>query len=54
MRKTKYYLSLNAAKSHLALTALLGFHNKTLTKSIDTVDINRLIQKLNRKKGWWF
>lgn len=53
MRKTKYYLSLSAAESHLALTALLGFRNKALTKSIDTVDIDWLIQKRNRKKGWW-
>lgn len=54
MRKTKYYLSLSAAESRLALTALLCFRNKTLTKRINTVDIDRLIRKLIRKKGWWF
>ncbi len=54
MRKTQYYLSLNAAESHLALTALLGFRNKALAKKIDSVDIDRLIRKLGRKKGWWF
>lgn len=54
MRKTKYYLSLSAAESHQALTVLLGFRNKALTKRIDTVDIDRLIWKLSGKKVRWF
>ena len=53
MRKTKYYINMTAAERRLALDALLRFRNKALSHGIDTVDIDQLIQKLQRKRGWF-
>lgn len=52
MRKTKYYLSLNAAERRVALDALIHFRNKVLAQGIDTVDIDQLIKKLQKRR--WF
>ena len=52
MRATKYYLSLNAAERRLALNALLRFRNKAIANGIDTVDIDQLIRKLQKRR--WF
>ncbi|MBQ8611399.1 MAG: hypothetical protein IJ412_06785 [Oscillospiraceae bacterium] len=52
MSKTKYYLSLNAAERRLILDALLRFRNKALANGIDTVDIDQLIRKLQKRR--WF
>lgn len=52
MRATKYYLSLNAAERRLVLDALIRFRNKALANGIDTVDIDQLIWKLQKRR--WF
>ena len=53
MRKTKYYITMTAAERRLALDAMLRFRNKALSQGIDTVDIDQLIQKLQRKRRWF-
>ena len=53
MRKTEYYITMTAAERRLALDAMVHFRNKALSQDIDTVDIDRLIQKLQGRKGWW-
>ena len=52
MRKTRYSISMNAEERRLALDALLRFRNKAISQSIDTVDIDRLIRKLQKRR--WF
>lgn len=52
MRATKYYLSLNAAERRLVLDALLRFRNKALANGVDTVDIDQLIRKFQKRR--WF
>lgn len=52
MRKTKYYLCLNAAERRLALDALLRFRNKAIANGIDPVDIDGIIRKLQKRR--WF
>ena len=52
MRKTRYYISMSAEERRLALDALLCFRNKALSQGIDTVDIDRLIRKLQKRR--WF
>lgn len=52
MRATKYYLSLNAVERRLALDAMIRFRNKVLPQGIDTVDIDQLIRKLQKRR--WF
>ena len=46
-RRTKHYLILTPAEATLALRALLHFRNKVLTRGIDPVDIDMLIQKIS-------
>lgn len=53
MRKTKYYITMTAAERRLVLDAMLRFRNKALSQGIDTVDIDQLIQKLQRKRRWF-
>lgn len=53
MRKSKYYLSLDAAECCLAVHAMLYFRNKVLARGVDTVDIDRVIGKLQGRKAWW-
>lgn len=50
MRKTKYYLTLNAAERRLAVNAMLRFRNKAISQGIDTVDIDQLLRKLQKKR----
>ncbi len=45
-RRTKHYLILTPTEATLALRALLSFRNKTISRGIDPVDIDRLIKKL--------
>ena len=45
-RRTKHYLLLTPTESTLVLHALLSFRNKALTRGIDPVDIEMLIEKL--------
>ena len=52
MKKTRYYISMSAAERRLALDALLRFRNKALSQGIDTVDIDQLIRKLQKRR--WF
>ena len=52
MRKTRFYVRMNAEERHLALDALLYFRIKALAQGIDTVDIDRLIRKLQKRR--WF
>ena len=52
MRVTKYYLCLNAAERSLALDALIRFRNKAIANGIDTVDIDEIIRKLQKRR--WF
>ena len=53
MRKTKYYVTMSAAERRLALDAMVRFRNKVLSQGIDTVDIDQLIQKLQKKRRWF-
>ena len=53
MRKTKYYITMTAAERRLALDAMLRFRNKALSQGIDTVDIDQLIRKLQKKRRWF-
>lgn len=53
MRKTKYYITMTAAERRIAVDALLLFRNKALSQGIDTVDIDQLIQTLQRKRRWF-
>ena len=53
MRRAKYYITMTAAERRLALDAMLRFRNKAISRGIDTVDINQLIQKLQRKRRWF-
>ena len=53
MRKTKYYITMTAAERRIAVDALLRFRNKAISQGIDTVDIDQLIQKLQRKRRWF-
>ena len=53
MRKSKYYLSLDAAEHRLAVRAMLHFRNKVLARGVDTVDIDWVIGKLQGRKAWW-
>ena len=53
MRKTKYYITMTAAERRIAVEALLHFRNKAISRSIDTVDIDQLIQKLHHKRRWF-
>lgn len=45
-RRTKHYLILTPTEATLALSALLRFRNKVLTRGIDPVDIDRIINRL--------
>lgn len=53
MRKTKYYITMTAAERRLALDAMLRFRSKAISQGIDTVDIDQLIQKLQRRWRWF-
>ena len=53
MRKTKCYVTMTAAEHRLALDAMICFRNKALAMGIDTVDIDRLLQKLQHKRRWF-
>lgn len=54
MRETRYYVTISAEERRLALDAMIRFHNKTISQGVDTVDIDRLIRKLQGRKVWWF
>ena len=43
---------MSAEERRLALDALLRFRNKALSQGIDTVDIDQLIRKLQKRR--WF
>lgn len=45
-RCTKHYLILTPTEANLALRTLLRFRNKVLTRGIDPVDIDRIINRL--------
>lgn len=53
MKKTKYYVTMSAAERRLALDAMIRFRNKVLSQGIDTVDIDQLIRKLQKKRRWF-
>lgn len=53
MRKAKYYITMTAAECRIAVDALLRFRNKAISQGIDTVDIDQLIQKLQRRWRWF-
>ena len=53
MRRAKYYITMTAAERRLALDAILRFRNKALSQGIDTVDIDQLIRKLQKKRRWF-
>ena len=52
MRKSRFYVRMNAEERRLALDTLLRFRNKALGQGIDTVDIDQLIHKLQKRR--WF
>lgn len=52
MKKTRYFITMSAEERRLAQDALLRFRNKALAMGIDTVDIDRLIRKLQKRR--WF
>ena len=51
MRRHRYCVVLNPAEIRLATQAMINFRNKLLEKGIDTVDVDRIIMKLCRKKS---
>lgn len=53
MRTTRFYVRMNAEERRLALDAMLCFRNKALTMGIDTVDVDQLIHKLQKKRRWF-
>lgn len=53
MRRSKCYLSLDAAERRLAVHAMFHFCDKVLARGVDTVDIDRVIGKLQGRKAWW-
>lgn len=53
MRKTKYVVKMSQEERRLALDAMIRFRNKALTMGIDTVDIDQLIHKLQKKRRWF-
>ena len=48
--RTKYYLCLNAAERRLALDALIYFRNKAIANGINTIDIDGIIRKLQKRR----
>ena len=52
MKKTRYFVTMSAEERRLSLDALLRFRNKALATGIDTVDIDQLIRKLQKRR--WF
>lgn len=53
MRETRYYVTMSAAERRLALDSMIRFRNKALSRGVDTVDIDRLLRKLQGRKVWW-
>ena len=52
MRKTKYAVKMSPEERRLAQDAMLRFRNKALAQCIDTVDIDQLIRKLQKRRRW--
>lgn len=52
MKRSRYFVTMSTEERRLAQDALLHFRNKALAKGIDTVDIDRLIRKLQKRR--WF
>ena len=52
MRKTKHAVKMSPEERRLTLDAMIHFRNKALTMGIDTVDIDQLIRKLQKRR--WF
>ena len=50
MRETRYYVTMSIAERRLTLDAMIRFRNKVLSQGIDTVDIDRIIQKLQGRR----
>lgn len=53
MRKAKYAVKMSPEERRLAQNAMIRFRNKALTMGIDTVDIDQLIRKLQKKRRWF-
>ena len=53
MRKTIYAVKMSPEERRLTLDAMIRFRNKALTMGIDTVDIDQLIRKLQKKRRWF-
>lgn len=48
MRKNKVCLSLSPAERRLLIDAMLHFRNKVLSRGIDTVDIDRILNEVTK------
>lgn len=46
MKKRIVYVTLNPAERQLAIQGLLSFRNKVIARGIDTVDIDRILEKV--------
>ena len=45
-RNDRFYLTLSPTERKLLIQCLLSFRNKVIAMGIDTVDIDRLLEKL--------
>ena len=52
MKAKKCYLSMNDDQRNLALHAVIQFRSKAIVLGVDSVDLDRLIRKLQRRR-WW-
>ena len=44
-KKNKVYVTLNAAEKRLLAQGLLSFRSKVIARGIDTIDIDRILEK---------
>lgn len=51
--KERYRIELTPAQRRLTVQAMIEFRNDVLARGIDTVDIDRIILKLQGKHHWW-
>lgn len=47
-KKNKVYVTLSPAERRLLIQGLLSFRSKVIARGIDTVDIDRVLERVNR------
>ena len=45
-KKNKVYVTLNPAERRLLIQGLLSFRSKVISRGIDTIDIDRILEKV--------